>query len=251
MTGEKRLVVDRKTISIMQACELVGVSRRTIYNWIARRQGRVRAHRRGARSGSSSIPCGADPDGTRPTGGRRSRAARSSGGATDGRQDAPSVLPNAEQRRPGQSRIRGTAPCSTDSTTSSASSWPTPSCSRAVCEAQDRNRARAAADRHQRHRRHQHRAGHPRPPRLGDEVARQSSPDGSARRPAKPAGVGAVARRRPLAAARAAMSPCLHRPHNRQPVDAHARIVNTMTPAVRAAAPGCTRLHVLSIAVDN
>jgi excisionase family DNA binding protein len=28
-------VDDRKTISIMKACELVGVSRRTIYNWIA------------------------------------------------------------------------------------------------------------------------------------------------------------------------------------------------------------------------
>ncbi len=26
---------DRKTISIIKACELVGVSRRTIYNWIA------------------------------------------------------------------------------------------------------------------------------------------------------------------------------------------------------------------------
>ena len=26
---------DRKTISIMKACELVGVSRRTIYNWIS------------------------------------------------------------------------------------------------------------------------------------------------------------------------------------------------------------------------
>jgi excisionase family DNA binding protein len=26
--------VDRKTISIMKACELVGVSRRTIYNWM-------------------------------------------------------------------------------------------------------------------------------------------------------------------------------------------------------------------------
>ncbi len=25
---------ERKTISIMKACELVGVSRRTIYNWI-------------------------------------------------------------------------------------------------------------------------------------------------------------------------------------------------------------------------
>ena len=28
-------MLDRKTISIMKACELVGVSRRTIYNWIA------------------------------------------------------------------------------------------------------------------------------------------------------------------------------------------------------------------------
>ncbi len=34
MAGES-LVVDGKTISIMKACELVGVSRRTIYNWIA------------------------------------------------------------------------------------------------------------------------------------------------------------------------------------------------------------------------
>lgn len=29
------MIIDRKTISIMKACELVGVSRRTIYNWIA------------------------------------------------------------------------------------------------------------------------------------------------------------------------------------------------------------------------
>ena len=27
--------MERQTISIMKACELVGVSRRTIYNWIA------------------------------------------------------------------------------------------------------------------------------------------------------------------------------------------------------------------------
>ena len=27
--------VDRQTVSIMKACEMVGVSRRTIYNWIA------------------------------------------------------------------------------------------------------------------------------------------------------------------------------------------------------------------------
>ena len=29
------MMIERKTISIMKACELVGVSRRTIYNWIA------------------------------------------------------------------------------------------------------------------------------------------------------------------------------------------------------------------------
>ena len=34
MTSEA-MIVDRKTTSIMKACELVGVSRRTIYNWIA------------------------------------------------------------------------------------------------------------------------------------------------------------------------------------------------------------------------
>ena len=30
-----RLSMDRQTLSIMKACEVVGVSRRTIYNWIA------------------------------------------------------------------------------------------------------------------------------------------------------------------------------------------------------------------------
>jgi excisionase family DNA binding protein len=29
------MMIERKTISIMKACELVGVSRRTIYNWIS------------------------------------------------------------------------------------------------------------------------------------------------------------------------------------------------------------------------
>ena len=33
--GDQMMIVERKTISIMKACELVGVSRRTIYNWIA------------------------------------------------------------------------------------------------------------------------------------------------------------------------------------------------------------------------
>ena len=32
---EARPPVERKTISIMKACELVGVSRRTIYNWLS------------------------------------------------------------------------------------------------------------------------------------------------------------------------------------------------------------------------
>ena len=34
-TNRSTGIVERKTISIMKACELVGVSRRTIYNWIA------------------------------------------------------------------------------------------------------------------------------------------------------------------------------------------------------------------------
>lgn len=29
------MMLDRKTVSIPRACELVGVSRRTIYNWMA------------------------------------------------------------------------------------------------------------------------------------------------------------------------------------------------------------------------
>jgi excisionase family DNA binding protein len=34
-TAFRRESVERKTISIMKACELVGVSRRTIYNWLS------------------------------------------------------------------------------------------------------------------------------------------------------------------------------------------------------------------------
>ena len=33
--SEGNTPVERKTISIMKACELVGVSRRTIYNWLS------------------------------------------------------------------------------------------------------------------------------------------------------------------------------------------------------------------------
>ena len=32
---DKSTLLERKTVSIPRACELVGVSRRTIYNWIA------------------------------------------------------------------------------------------------------------------------------------------------------------------------------------------------------------------------
>jgi len=32
------MLIDRKTVSIPRACELVGVSRRTIYNWICSRK---------------------------------------------------------------------------------------------------------------------------------------------------------------------------------------------------------------------
>lgn len=35
MPVEANSPVERKTISIMKACELVGVSRRTIYNWLS------------------------------------------------------------------------------------------------------------------------------------------------------------------------------------------------------------------------
>ena len=34
-TNRTATIVERKTISIMKACELVGVSRRTIYNWLS------------------------------------------------------------------------------------------------------------------------------------------------------------------------------------------------------------------------
>jgi excisionase family DNA binding protein len=33
--GTNQMMLERKTVSIPRACEMVGVSRRTIYNWIA------------------------------------------------------------------------------------------------------------------------------------------------------------------------------------------------------------------------
>ena len=75
MTREA-MIVDRKTISIMQACELVGVSRRTIYNWIA--DGKVEY----VRTAGGSIRIFVDTlwrrsDGTRPP--RPSQASRQVG----------------------------------------------------------------------------------------------------------------------------------------------------------------------------
>ena len=35
MTEARERIMDRQTLSIMKACEAVGVSRRTIYNWIS------------------------------------------------------------------------------------------------------------------------------------------------------------------------------------------------------------------------
>jgi excisionase family DNA binding protein len=35
LSSRRAMITDRQTISIMKACELVGVSRRTIYNWMA------------------------------------------------------------------------------------------------------------------------------------------------------------------------------------------------------------------------
>ena len=35
LSGALEPIMDRQTLSIMKACEVVGVSRRTIYNWIS------------------------------------------------------------------------------------------------------------------------------------------------------------------------------------------------------------------------
>ncbi len=43
-------MVERKTISIMKACELVGVSRRTIYNWLS--SGKIEYSPHGGRLGA-------------------------------------------------------------------------------------------------------------------------------------------------------------------------------------------------------
>ena len=84
--------MERKTISIMKACELVGVSRRTIYNWLS--SGKIEYVRtaggsvrifvdtlwrdpHGPSSPAVQIACGRPKAGTRPDAPRRS-ASRSS-----------------------------------------------------------------------------------------------------------------------------------------------------------------------------
>lgn len=64
--GQEAGHVERQTVSIMKACELVGVSRRTIYNWIA--AGKVEY----VRTAGGSIRIFVDtlwrqPDGSAPT----------------------------------------------------------------------------------------------------------------------------------------------------------------------------------------
>ena len=48
---------ERQTLSIMKACEVVGVSRRTIYNWMAGGKSST-CGRPAGRSASSPTPCG-------------------------------------------------------------------------------------------------------------------------------------------------------------------------------------------------
>ncbi len=63
------MMTDRKTISIMKACELVGVSRRTIYNWIAQNLVEwVRAPSGSIRIYADSLVRPATPQRTHPRG---------------------------------------------------------------------------------------------------------------------------------------------------------------------------------------
>ena len=73
--------MDRQTLSIMKACEVVGVSRRTIYNWIA--AGKVEY----VRTAGGSIRIFADTLWRDP--------ASSSGRAPAGADTAPSPGPHA------------------------------------------------------------------------------------------------------------------------------------------------------------
>ena len=73
--------VERKTISIMKACELVGVSRRTIYNWLS--SGKIEY----VRTAGGSVRIFVDTLWREPNGEGRSAAAPSAWHA-DGRNQA-------------------------------------------------------------------------------------------------------------------------------------------------------------------
>ena len=56
-------MTDRKTVSIMKACEIAGVSRRTIYNWLyAKKLEYVRTAGGGVRIFVDTLLRPADPD---------------------------------------------------------------------------------------------------------------------------------------------------------------------------------------------
>ena len=77
--------MERKTISIMKACELVGVSRRTIYNWLS--SGKIEY----VRTAGGSVRIFVD------TLWRDANNSRSPGGADDvaGRRPEPGLMPRA------------------------------------------------------------------------------------------------------------------------------------------------------------
>ena len=72
--------MDRQTLSIMKACELVGVSRRTIYNWIA--SGKVEY----VRTAGGSVRIFADTLWRSPHEPARARAANSEPKTADSRE---------------------------------------------------------------------------------------------------------------------------------------------------------------------
>ena len=115
---ENKKIMDRQTLSIMKACEVVGVSRRTIYNWIS--AGKVEYVR--TAGGSSRIRSGVTPrrrarslrtaiarpqrertrEHTRVPSGRPARQRTIAGGA-------PCTVPSAEQSAGDHPGARGTA----------------------------------------------------------------------------------------------------------------------------------------------
>ena len=81
--------MERKTISIMKACELVGVSRRTIYNWLS--SGKIEY----VRTAGGSVRIFVDTLWRDPN--RRDTPGR--GGDMAGGRAEPGLMPGAVQRR--------------------------------------------------------------------------------------------------------------------------------------------------------